>query len=126
MFAGTTPRPLLLAGNRPDSLTHAYTSMKLLSQRLGALAYDLLVAGDVTPRRAQRMGERLGACGDHFLGAALRQVAVLDPLVPPHTPLPLDLLRLAASHVELTSVRKALPAPPGVAPRPGVAAGRLN
>ena len=126
MFVGRTPRPVLLAGNRPDSLTHAYTSMKLLSQRLGALGYDLVIAGDVAPRRARKMADRLTECADHFLGAALRQVAVLDPQVPPHTPLPLDLLRLAASHVELTSVRKAVPAPPGVAPRPGVAAGRLN
>ena len=126
MFVGRTPRPVLLAGNRPDSLTHAYTSMKLLSQRLGALGYDLVIAGDVAPRRARKMADRLMECADHFLGAALRQVAVLDPQVPPHTPLPLDLLRLAASHVELTSVRKAVPAPPGVAPRPGVAAGRLN
>ena len=41
-------------------------------------------------------------------------------------PLPLDLLRLAASHVELMSGRKALVAPVGTAPRHTVAAGRLN
>lgn len=80
MFAGQAPRPLLLAGNRPDSLTHAYTAMKLLSQRLGTLTYDLLVAGDVSDLRAQRMADRLAECADHFLGAALRRVAVVDPL----------------------------------------------
>lgn len=126
MFSGRTPRPVLLAGNRPESLTHAYTSMKLLSQRLGALGYDLVIAGDVAPRRARKMADRLTECADHFLGAALRQVAVLDPLAPPNTPLPLDLLRLAASHVELTSGRKTLVAPPGNAVRHPVAAGRLN
>jgi flagellar biosynthesis protein FlhG len=99
MFNGRTPRPVLLAGNRPDSLTHAYTSMKLLSQRLGALAYDLVVAGDVTARRAERMGDRLAECADHFLGAALRQVAVVDPTAPAHSPLPPDLCRLAADLV---------------------------
>ncbi len=99
MFAGTTPRPLLLAGNRPDSLTHAYTSMKLLSQRLGALAYDLVVAGDVSLRRASRMGDRLADCADHFLGAALRQVAVIDPQLPAHTPLSADLRLLVAERL---------------------------
>ncbi|MDO9285753.1 MAG: flagellar biosynthesis protein [Aquabacterium sp.] len=99
MFAGRTPRPVLLAGSRADSLTHAYTSMKLLSQRLGALAYDLVVAGDVTERRAVRMGDRLAECADHFLGAALRQVAVVDPTAPAHSPLTADLSRLAADLV---------------------------
>jgi MinD-like ATPase involved in chromosome partitioning or flagellar assembly len=99
MFVGTAPRPLLLAGNRPDSLTHAYTSMKLLSQRLGALAYDLLVAGDVSPRRARRMGERLADCADHFLGAALRRVAAIDPQQPAHAPLTAELRALVADRM---------------------------
>ena len=99
MFAGTAPRPLLMAGNRPDSLTHAYTSMKLLSQRLGALAYDLVVAGDVSPRRARRMGDRLADCADHFLGAALRQLAVIDPLLHAQTPLTADLRALVADRM---------------------------
>lgn len=97
MFVGSAPSPVLLAGARPDSLTHAYGSMKLLSQRLGALAYDLVIAGDVGPRRAQRMAERLTECADHFLGAALRHVAVIDPLQPAHRALPVDLRRLAAA-----------------------------
>jgi len=97
MFAGRTPSPVLLAGSRADSLTHAYGSMKLLSQRLGALAYDLVVAGDISVRRAERMAERLTECADHFLGAALRHMAVIDPLAPTHTLLPADLRRLAAS-----------------------------
>jgi len=97
MFAGAAPSPVLLAGARPDSLTHAYGSMKLLSQRLGALAYDLVIAGDVPPRRAQRMAERLTECADHFLGAALRHVAVVDPLAPAQRALPAELRRLAAA-----------------------------
>lgn len=99
MFAGQAPRPLLLAGARPDSLTHAYTSMKLLSQRLGALAYDLVVAGDVGQRRARRMGDRLADCADHFLGAALRQVAVVDPLQSAGAPLGADLRGLVADRL---------------------------
>ena len=99
MFIGRTPRPVLLASARPDSLTQAYTSMKLLSQRLGALAYGLIVVGDVTAGRARRMADRLEACGDHFLGAALRDLAVVDPQAPPHTALPDDLRTLASGLV---------------------------
>ena len=96
MFTDQSPSPVLLAGNRPDSMTDAYTSMKLLSQRLGALAYDLVIAGDVATRRASRMAERLSACADHFLAAALRHVAVVDPLASPNLALGADLIRLAA------------------------------
>ena len=95
MFSGQAPSPLLLASNRPDSLTHAYTSMKQLSQRLGVLAYDLVIAGDLAPRRAQRIAARLTECADHFLGAALRHVAVLDPAASPQAPLAADLVKLA-------------------------------
>ena len=99
MFVGRTPRPVLLAGARPESLTHAYTSMKQLSQRLGALAYGLVVAGDVSAGRARRMADRLEVCGDHFLGAALRDLAVVDPQAPPQAALPDDLRTLAAGLV---------------------------
>lgn len=133
MFIGRTPRPVLLASARPDSLTHAYTSMKLLSQRLGALAYGLVVAGDVTPGRARRMADRLEACGDHFLGAALRDLAVVDPQTPPHAALPDDLCTLAAGLLAPPAAGAAnalaeLPPPPGPrAPtRRPAAAGRMT
>ncbi|MBL8348986.1 MAG: flagellar biosynthesis protein [Burkholderiaceae bacterium] len=131
MFIGATPRPVLLAGAGADSLTHAYTSMKLLSQRLGALAYGLVVAGDVSARRARRMADRLDDCADHFLGAALRDLAVVDTLAPPHAPLGADLRRLAAGLVAPPGPAAAvnglaeLPAPRTPERRPP-AAGRLN
>ena len=134
MFAGQAPRPLLLAGNRPDSLTHAYTSMKLLSQRLGALAYDLVVAGDVSQRRARRMGDRLADCADHFLGAALRQVAVVDPQMPAQAPLTPDLRTLVADRMapaaggQAANPLAAIPASSPVRPaaRRPAPAGHLN
>ena len=94
IFAGRAPRPVLLVDDRPDSLTQAYGAMKLLSQRLGTLSYDLVVADDVSAARAHSLGERLADCADHFLGAALRQVAQLDPTAPPSAPLRADLCRL--------------------------------
>jgi hypothetical protein len=132
MFAGRTPSPVLLAGNRPDSLTHAYGSMKLLSQRLGMLAYDLIIAADVGAKQARRMADRLGECGDHFLGAALRHSAVIDPLEPARTGLPAALKRLVADQLAPPADPEHL-ASPAVSPaRLGTlaartaAAGRLN
>lgn len=121
MFAGQAPRPLLLAGARADSLTHAYTAMKLLSQRLGALAYDLVVAGDVGQRRARRMGDRLADCADHFLGAALRRVAVVDPLQNAQAALGADLRALVSDCMAADAAgpnANPLAAIPAVAPPP--------
>ena len=100
IFAGRAPRPVLLADDRADSLTQAYGAMKLLSQRLGTLTYDLVVvADDLSTARAQSLGERLADCADHFLGAALRQVAQIDPLSLPNAPLRADLCRLAVDQL---------------------------
>ena len=72
MFVGRRPCPVLLVGGRPDSLMPAYAAMKLLSQGLGPMTYDLVIAGDTPPELARQMADRLGHCGDYFLGAALR------------------------------------------------------
>ncbi|HSI57601.1 MAG TPA: flagellar biosynthesis protein [Ideonella sp.] len=75
--------PVLLTSLLGDSLTDAYASMKLLSQRAGLMAFDLMVGMKGRPKRAQRMAERLGSCADSFLGAVLRQIALID-CNPPH------------------------------------------
>ncbi len=79
LFAGRTPRPVLLADDGGQSLTHAYASMKLIAQRLGVLAFDLLLAADGQPQRMARVADRLASCADRFLGAALGQRAVANP-----------------------------------------------
>ena len=129
IFAGRAPRPVLLADDRADSLTQAYGAMKLLSQRLGALSYDLVVADDVSAARAQSLGERLADCADHFLGAALRQVAQVDPLSLPNAPLRADLCRLAidqlasfaatgaSAHAHALAALPSLPVPPAAMAR---------
>ncbi len=79
IFSGRAPRPIVLAGARPDSLTGAYASMKLIGQRLGALTYDLIIADDCAAARARGMAQRLAECADHLLGSALRHCATIDP-----------------------------------------------
>jgi flagellar biosynthesis protein FlhG len=79
LFATTTVRPLLLAADHPTSVTHAYAAMKLLVQRNGLMAFDLvLAAGDASPRRT-RIAEQFARCADSFLGAVLHDWAAVDP-----------------------------------------------
>lgn len=71
-------RPVLMASIDGNSLTDAYTSMKLLAQRSQLLTFDLLVASRTQGRQAQRIAERLAHTGDIFLGTVLRAFAGVD------------------------------------------------
>lgn len=99
LFTGRTPRPVLMAGLRPDSLTEAYAAIKLLGQRLGPLSYDTVVVGDMSPRRARQTAERLAQCADHFLGAAIGCWAVVDPTAPARAAVDDDLHFLAQAQL---------------------------
>ena len=99
LFNGRAPRPLLVASDQSESLTHAYASMKLLSQRLGVMAFDLLLAAPGGPQRMTRIADRLAGCADRFLGAALGEWAAVDPTQVDNAPLDLALRRLAAAQI---------------------------
>jgi flagellar biosynthesis protein FlhG len=99
LFGGRAPRPVLLASDEPDSLTHAYASMKLLSQRLGVMAFDLLLAAPGSPQRMARIADRLAGCADRFLGATLGAWAVADPTGDDTAPPDAALRRLAAAQL---------------------------
>jgi flagellar biosynthesis protein FlhG len=72
-------RPVLLAADQPDSVTHAYAAMKLLVQRCALMSYDLLLAAPPHGARNLRIAERLGSCAENFLGAALHDWVAVDP-----------------------------------------------
>ena len=72
-------RPLVLADEHPGSVTQAYASMKLLSQRAGIQVYDLLLSANAASQRADRISQQLSRCADDFLGAALRECLRIDP-----------------------------------------------
>jgi len=112
MFTGRTPRPVLLVGAQSASLTAAYAAMKILSQRLGALTYDVVIAADVGPKRARAISDRLSDCADHFLGAAVGLTAVVDPAAAPRAPVNDDLLGLVAAQLRRRD-EPAEPAGPG-------------
>jgi len=96
-------RPLLLADDRPASVTHAYAALKLLTQRGGMMVHDLLLGAAPHSPRTERIAQQIATCADTFLGALLRDWAPVDPASDasePPTPalrrLAVELLRPAA------------------------------
>jgi flagellar biosynthesis protein FlhG len=74
-------RPLLLADDRPSSVTHAYAAMKLLTQRAGLVVHDLLLGAAPHSPRSERIAMQIATCADDFLGAVLRDWVRIDPAV---------------------------------------------
>ncbi|MFT3664536.1 flagellar biosynthesis protein [Piscinibacter sp.] len=72
-------RPLLLADDRPASVTHAYAALKLLTQRAGLVVHELMLAAAPGSPRAERIAMQLATCADDFLGAVLRDWVRVDP-----------------------------------------------
>ncbi len=77
--AAAAVRPLLLADDRPASVTHAYASLKLLVQRGGLVVHELLLGAAPNSPRAERIAMQLATCADDFLGAVLRDWVQIDP-----------------------------------------------
>jgi len=86
LFARTEARPLLLADDRPASVTHAYAAMKLMAQRAGLLVHDLLLSAAPSSPRAERIAMQIATCADDFLGAVLRDWVQVDPATGAHEP----------------------------------------
>ena len=72
-------RPLLLADDRPASVTHAYAAMKVLTQRAGLVVHDLLLGAAPQSPRSERIAMQIATCADDFLGAVLHDWVRIDP-----------------------------------------------
>lgn len=72
-------RPIVLCDTQADAVTHAYAAMKLLSQRAGLRAYDLLLSALPDAPRSSFIAESIGRCADSFLGAAVHDCVAVDP-----------------------------------------------
>ena len=110
------PRPLLLADDRPVSVTHAYAAMKLLTQRGGLLVHDLLLSAAPSSPRAERIAMQIATCADDFLGAVLRDWMQVDPASDPRSASTSALRRwvrdtLQPAVAELAASRPAMAAP---------------
>lgn len=96
LFARRAPRPLLLAADHPTSVTSAYANMKLLSQRHGLMAFDLLLVAAASSPRTPRIAEQIAATADRFAGAVLHDWTAIDPAASrAETAVPAGLMRLA-------------------------------
>jgi hypothetical protein len=104
--------PLLLADDRPISVTHAYAGLKLLVQRAGRSVHDLLLGAAPTSPRAPRIADQLAACAELYLGATVRHALRVDPAVDASEAAPVELRRWARQW--LGEARA--PARPAVAP----------
>lgn len=93
LFARRALRPLLLAADHPASVTSAYANMKLLAQRHGLMAFDLLLVAAASSPRTPRIAEQLALTAERFAGAVLHDWAAIDPAA--QSDWPLALLRLA-------------------------------
>jgi len=111
LFTRSEARPLLLADDRPSSVTHAYAAMKLLTQRAGLVVYDLLLCASPASPRAERIAMQLATCADDFLGAVLRDWLQIDPASDAREPAPSALRRWARDAL--------MQAPGGYLPAPG-------
>jgi hypothetical protein len=96
LAATEPPCPIVLAEDRPDSVTHAYAAMKLLTQRAGLPVFDLVLGAAPSSPRAERIASQMASCADSFFGAVLRDWARVDPAVEAIEPTGLALARLVA------------------------------
>jgi flagellar biosynthesis protein FlhG len=79
LYAQRALRPLLLAADQPESVTHAYASMKLLVMRRALMRFDLLLAAPPAHRRVPLIAQRMAGCAESFLGATLHDWVAIDP-----------------------------------------------
>ena len=93
------PCPIVLAEDRPGSVTHAYAAMKLLTQRAGLSVFDLLLGAAPNSPRTERIASQLANCADGFFGAVLRDWARIDPAGEATEPPSAALLRLVTSRL---------------------------
>jgi flagellar biosynthesis protein FlhG len=115
LFTRRAMRPVLLAADHPESLTHAYAAMKLLAMRCGLMSYDLLLAAPPAGARLPLIAERLASCAENFLGAALCDWVAIDPACDVRDPPGAALTQLVATQLRLEASGHAddAPAMPG-------------
>ncbi|HRI18223.1 MAG TPA: flagellar biosynthesis protein [Burkholderiaceae bacterium] len=71
--------PLLLADDRPASVTHAYAGMKWLALRAQLRVHHLVLEISAGSPRAAHIAAQIARCADTFVGALLRDWSHVDP-----------------------------------------------
>ena len=101
VLARRSARPVLIGGDHPECIKHAYASAKMLVQRCGLMTYDLLLAASPSSPRLSSIQASLAKCVDNFLGALLQHTAVVDPAGDPADPSADDLRSLLVGQLTL-------------------------
>ncbi|MEN9418679.1 MAG: hypothetical protein RI988_2299 [Pseudomonadota bacterium] len=99
IFAKRALRPLLLAADQAESVTHAYGNMKLLARRCEWLSADLLLVGPEASLRLPRIAHSLSGCADTYVGSVITGWAPVDPESFPGDPPGPQLCRLVAAQL---------------------------
>jgi hypothetical protein len=100
LFTRRALRPMLLAADHPESVKHAYASMKLLAQRCAWMSADLLIVAGAQSPRTRHIAGSMARCADLFIGAALTGWAAVDPSSEPTSVPDAALRRLVAAQLQ--------------------------
>lgn len=73
------PRPIVICDEQPDSMTHAYAALKVLSQRVDWLSHDLLVSAATGSAGIRLVKDRLAQCTALFFGGVRHDSVDIDP-----------------------------------------------
>lgn len=73
------PRPIVICDAQPDAMTHAYAALKVLSQRAGWVAHDLLVSAAAGSPGICLVKDRLAQCASLFFGGVRHDAVDIDP-----------------------------------------------
>jgi flagellar biosynthesis protein FlhG len=73
------PRPIVICDERPESMTHAYAALKVLSQRADWLSHDLLVSATAGSAGIRLVKDRLAQCTALFFGGVRHDAVDIDP-----------------------------------------------
>jgi flagellar biosynthesis protein FlhG len=112
VFQRRAARPVVIGADHPESIKHAYASVKLLAQRCTLMTFDLLLAAPPRSPRLTHIAHSLAGTADGFLGSLLQAWAVVDPAGEPAAPPSPELRRLVQGQLALgADERVAAPIP---------------
>ena len=100
LCTGRLLRPVLLCADHPESVKHAYASVKLLAQRAGWKSFDLVMLAPDRSDRTEAIVRTLSDCADQFIGTFLHDWASIDERTPARQAPGAGLQRLVAAQFE--------------------------
>jgi hypothetical protein len=83
LFHRRAARPMVMGADDPESVKHAYASIKLLALRRSLATFDLLLAADPASPRLAAIARSVAGCADGFIGSVMHGWAAVDPAAAP-------------------------------------------